>query len=120
MIDRRAPEPATEFRNQLELALTLAICGDGCEKIPRIGETVGADRAELRQSQQRAVVLADIAARIAATELDREADAARDDGNLSRCNIDNAHLGVNLQRATLGDEQQLAVRIVEESVPHRP
>ena len=49
----------------------------GVKEIARIGETVRADRTELRQAQQRAEVLGDVAARLAVEQFDAEADAAR-------------------------------------------
>ena len=69
---RRAPQPPLEFRDQLEVAVAILERGDRRQEVARIGQAVRADRPELRQAEQRAVVLADVAARIVARAARRE------------------------------------------------
>src|SRR5664279_5485167 len=51
--------------------------GDWCQKIPRIGQAIGADRAALRQRQIGAVVLADVTSRRPVGQIDFELHALR-------------------------------------------
>ena len=50
--------------------------------MPRQGEAVAADGTEVRQHEGCAVILADIAARGFAIQVDGKFDAARDNGDL--------------------------------------
>ena len=67
----------------------------------------------------RAVVLADVAARLAAFELDAEFYAARHDANLAGRYVQDTELCAHEQRAELRRDQQLAVCVVEEAIRHR-
>ena len=64
MTDVRAPQIAVHLRDQFERALAVFVRGVRREEIARIGKAVRADRSEFGQTQQRAEVLADIAARL--------------------------------------------------------
>ena len=75
--------------------------GDRREEVARIGEAVRADRAELGQAEQGAVIFGDIAARLAVGQQGAEADAARDQRDLARRDLDPAHLGEQLEPALL-------------------
>ena len=55
--------------------------------------------AEFGQPERRAVVLADVAARLLVRQLDAELDAARNDGDLAGRDVENAELGMQRQRA---------------------
>ena len=89
--------------------------GDRRFEIARVGEAVRADRAELGQAERSAVILGDIAARLA-IDLDAELHAARDQADAARRNVHPAQLGEQAQRARLRDDQQLAVGIDEHAV----
>ena len=84
-----------------------------------IGQAVGADRPQLRKTEGRAVVLADIASRRGAQKLDPEPHPPRHDRHLKRANDNDPHLGNQSQRAGLRDDQQLAVGVHEHSSAHR-
>src|SRR5207247_8275536 len=88
VVDLGAPDPAGEFRDELEVALDVLERGDGREEVARRGEAVRADEAEVGEAEERAVVLADVAARGAVGELDAELDPALDDGDLARLDLD--------------------------------
>src|SRR4029078_8920886 len=89
------------------------------EDVTGIGESVGADRPQVRQLERRAEVLADIAARLGVEELDPEAQAARNHDDLLRRRRDAPELGVEAQPALLRNDKELAVGIVEKTVAHR-
>ena len=87
--------------------------GDGRQEIARVGEAVGADRAEVGKPEGRAVVLADVAARRAVRQIDAELDAARDDADLAGRDIEDAEFGGDAQASLLRDDQQFAIGVVE-------
>ena len=62
MVHLRRPQIALEFGDQAARRRGVLVSRDRRQKIARIGETVGAERAELRQPQHGAVILADVAA----------------------------------------------------------
>ena len=92
---------------------------DRRQKIARIGETVGAERAELRQPQHGAVILADIAARRSVRQFDPETQAARHHDDLAASRFDNAELGDETGASLLRYDQHFAVGIVEAAIRHR-
>ena len=87
--------------------------GERGPEVPRVGQAVGADRAELGQFEGPPVVLADVAAGALVQELDPKAHAARDQGDLAGVGGEQAELGAQEQAAALGDDQKLTVRIAE-------
>ncbi|MCY1390905.1 hypothetical protein D9M71_57290 [compost metagenome] len=92
--------------------------GDRGEEVPRVGQAVAADGAEVRQAQRGAVVLADIATGAGVQQLDTELHAARDHGDFQGLHIQQAQFGGDAQAALLGNDQQFAVGI-EEHPLHR-
>ena len=119
MIDRRAPQAAGKFRDQLEIAFAVLERGDGSQEIARVGKPVGSDGTELGQPEVRAVVFAHIAACSRSFELHLEPQAARDQRDLAGLHFESSQLGREVQRALLRDEQQLSVRVVEVARLHR-
>ena len=64
VIDLARPEISAKFRDQLHRAFAVFVPGDRRFEIARVGEAVGADRAEVGQAEMLAVVFADVAARL--------------------------------------------------------
>ena len=93
MADVRAPQHAVHLRDEFELAFAILVGGVRREEVARIREAVRADRAEVRQSQQRAEVLADVAARRAVGQRHGETHAARNHRDLERLDVEPAHFG---------------------------
>jgi hypothetical protein len=120
MADARRPQVAAELRDQLEVALAVLVARDRDLEIARVREAVAADDAEVGQPERRAVVLAHVAARLAVGQVDGEAHAARDHRDLGRRDVDQPELGRDLEPSVLGDDQKLAVGVVEVAVLHRP
>ncbi len=119
MVQSRRPQPALEFLDQLGGAIDVLEGGHGRQEVARIGQAVGADRPQLRQAQQGAVVLADIAARRPIHQVDPEAHAAGDDRDLQRRHLKDPHLGDQPKPPFLGDHQQLPVGVEEHLAGHR-
>src|SRR5262245_16573275 len=119
MVYARGPELTEEFRDELEVALAVLVPRNGCAEIARVCETVGSDGSEVRQLERRAQVLGDITACLAVRQLNPKPQTTRDDCNFLRLDIDDAELGCEPQRTELGDDQQLAVGIVEKTIDHR-
>ena len=90
-----------------------------CEEVARIRKAVRADGAELGQAKLRTVVFADVASRGSGRQLDLEFHAARDHADLAGCDKEPPGLGEHQQRALLGHQHHLAVRIHEAAVGHR-
>ncbi|KAG1450372.1 hypothetical protein G6F57_016420 [Rhizopus arrhizus] len=118
MVDRCAPQAAFELGDQLEVTVHVLECRMRGLEVAWVGQAVGADRAEVGQLQQRAVVLADVAAARAVGQFHPEAHATRDHRDLLRLDLDHAHLGQQAQRAQLGHDQQLAIGVVEIAADH--
>ena len=87
--------------------------GDRRFEIAPIGETIGADRAAVRQSEGRAIILAQKATRGAINERDLEFDAARQNADFARSNVDTAEFGEKCERALLRNNQKFAVGVVK-------
>ncbi|MNM86767.1 hypothetical protein D3C81_989290 [compost metagenome] len=119
MADPGTPQVALELGHQLEIALAVFIAGHRRQEVARVGQAVGADHAQVGQLEQRAVVLADIAARLAVRQLHAETHAARDHDDLLRFHFQAAQLGHHQQAPLLRHDQHLAVGVVEEAVMHR-
>src|SRR6185312_1481198 len=90
---------------------------DGSEKVAGVGQAVGPDGAEFRQTKFQAVVFADVSTN-AAFDLDAELEPARDNGNFSRLNGQSAKFGGKRERALLGDEEHFTVGVVKEAASH--
>ncbi len=123
-VDRRMrqlglEQRAAPFHVQFGRRVLVLIGRDRREEIARIGKAIGADRAALRQREGAAVILAEIAARGAAGNLDAEFHAARDHRDLAGLDVDPAELGDEAQIALLRHEHHLAVGIVEMLIDHR-
>jgi acyl-CoA reductase-like NAD-dependent aldehyde dehydrogenase len=73
------------------------VAGARRQEVARIGQAVRADGPEVRQAQQRAEVLADIAARLAVRQADLEAHAARDHRDFLRFDFEQAQFGGDAQ-----------------------
>ena len=85
--------------DELEAAVAILIGGLRRQEIARIGEAVRADRAELGQAEQGAVIFGDIAPRLAVRQQHPETDPARDQRDLARLDFDPAHFGAQIEPA---------------------
>ena len=119
MIKRGGPERALELLDHLGGPVHILERGDGGEEVPHVGEAVGADRPELRQAKQGAIVLADVAARRLVKQFDPKLHAARDHAHLAGRQRQHAQLGEDRQATVLRHEQQLSVGVIEHPVDHR-
>src|SRR3546814_16491713 len=88
MADAGAPQVSLELADDLEVALVLLVGRDWIQEVARRREAVAADRAEVGQAQLRAEVLADIDARLDIGQFAAETDAARDQCDLPRLELD--------------------------------
>src|SRR3954471_21602549 len=119
MIDTCGPKVATEFGDQLEVAFAVLVPGRRREEVARVGQSVAADRPEIRQAKRRTAIFADVSARRAIEQLDAEAQPSRHDRDLLRLDLEQTKLGCKPKTSLLRHDQQLAVCIVEEAVLHR-
>ena len=62
VIDPRGPQLALKLAQALKLAVHILKGGDRGKKITRVGQPVGANRTQVRQTEGEAIVLADITA----------------------------------------------------------
>ena len=113
VIDLGDPQLAEEFGDDAAIGIEIFERRDGRQKIARVGEAVGADRAEFGQAERRAVVFADVAARRAVGQIDAELDAARDDADFPGRDLEHAEFGGDARAPLLRDEQQFAIGVVE-------
>uniref|UniRef100_A0A0N4ZLE2 Glucosamine_iso domain-containing protein n=1 Tax=Parastrongyloides trichosuri TaxID=131310 RepID=A0A0N4ZLE2_PARTI len=118
VVEGGRPQLAAVFLNALRRAIHVLEPGDGRLEVARVGQAVGTDRTEVGQAEGRAVVLADVAARLS-VHLDAETHAARDDEDVARRRLDEAHLGDEALRPLLRHDQQFAVGRIEDAVDHR-
>ena len=94
---------------------------EGCHRrleVTRVGHAVGPDRTPARQLELLAVVFTDEAPAGPFQHLDPVDQAARDDGDLLRLEVDDAQLGGEPQPPFLRHHQQLAVGREEIAVHH--
>src|SRR5207237_1201765 len=84
-----------------------------------IGQSVRSDRPKVRQSEQRPVVLAYIAAGDVVQNLDTKSQAARQYDYFLRFYIDEPELRGKAQAALLRNDQHLTVGVVEVPPFHR-
>jgi hypothetical protein len=120
MIDRRRPQRTAEFGDQFEVPGEVLVPRDRRLEIARLGKSVGADRPEIRQAQRRAEILAHIAARGAVRQLDAKAQAARQDGDLQRFDVQDAEFRQQPQPPLLRHHQHFRIGVVEIAPAHRP
>ena len=123
-VERRAaplggPQPAHELVDHLALRVLVLERRHRREEVARLREALRADQPQLRQAERRAVVLAQIAARLLLEQLHLELDAARNDADLARCDAELSQLGEDQDLAELRDEHQLAVGVDEVASAHR-
>ncbi len=119
MAELGGPQIALEFLHQLDLRVAILERGSWRQEIARIGEAVGAYGSKLGQAESGAVILADIAPRLAVRQIDAELDAARHDRDLAGRRFERAKLGAQKNAALLRHEQKLAVAIGEVALAHR-
>src|SRR3954469_4054916 len=99
--------------------LLILVMSDRRQEIARIGQAVGPDRPAVWQRERIAVILADVGPRGAVDQLDAKNDAARNDADLARRDLNDTELGSETQAAVLCHHQQLAVGIEEVFARHR-
>jgi hypothetical protein len=119
VIDLGLPQPATVFGDHPEIALAILERRGGRFEVACVRQTERADWPEVGQAQVLTVVLADKPSRGAAGQVDAELDAPRDEHHVTGRRVEYTELGVHAERARLRNDQQLAIRVVKESVPHR-
>src|ERR1041385_5232451 len=119
MLGLRAVEVATPFHDQRVRRLDVFVRGNGREEIARVRQTIRADRAAVRQRETAAVVLADIGPRRAVDRLRAKDDAAWNDADFARLDLDHSELSREAQRALLRDDKQLTVSVTEVLAHHR-
>ena len=118
VIDLRAPQPAQDLGDHFERAFAILVGGDRRKKVPRIGQPVGTDGAQVRQTKALAVVLADVAAGLPVGQLGAELDAARNHRQLAWRSLQNAQFGTQQEPALLRQDQHFAVSVIKETVLH--
>src|SRR5215831_11182404 len=112
------PQIALELRHHDAGPWPLLIGRDRRLEIARIGKAVRAQRAEFRQPEPLAVILADVAAGRAARQLDTKPQPAWDNDDLAIIRVQNAEFGDKARAALLRDNEHVAVRIVEIALRH--
>ena len=117
--ERAGVEGAAGLLHQFELARHVLVGGLRIVEIARVGEAVGADRAEVRQVEGRAVILAQIAARRAVRQVDGDLDAARDHGEVAGREVERAAFGAQADVAGLRQQHHLGVGVAEIAPLHR-
>jgi len=75
------PEVALKFGDDLEGGVVaIIVSGVRSEEVATVGEAVGADRAEFRESEAGAVVFEEVATGLGLKQFDTELNAAWDEG----------------------------------------
>ena len=105
MIDRAFPEISAEFRDEFHRAFRVFKPRDRRFEIARICQTVRADRSEIGQAKLRAVIFADVAARVAVGQLDAEFQTARNHANFARFYFNNSEFGQKADAVSLRDDE---------------
>ncbi len=104
VIDLGQPQVAEETRDQLALRFPIFEGGNRSQEVARVGEAIGADRAQVGQAEDIAEVLADVATRRRIGKLDAEAQSARDDDDLLWLGVDDPELGDEALPAVLRND----------------
>src|SRR5690606_8550289 len=73
----------------------------------------------IRQLEQGAEVLTDVASRFAVGQYHAKPDTARNDGDFQGLDVYAPHFSVQLQAPPLGNDEQFAVGIAKELIRHR-
>jgi len=111
-------EAALVLGDHGEVAGPLLEGGNGDLKVPRGCEAVGSDRAQVRQLIVAVEDLADVATARPAGKADRKEDAALDNADVVRGDLQVAELGLDVEGAELRDDEEVAIRVVEGPVLH--
>src|SRR4051794_29357252 len=98
VIDECRPEPAKKLRSDLKLAIAVFKLRHRRLEVSRIRKPVCSDRAKLRQPKRQSVVFADVPSCLLLRKNNPELDAARNHADLSRRNLQDAHLRVEPNR----------------------
>ncbi len=120
MVQLRGPKTALKLLDQFKGLIPVLEPGLRALEIARIGQAVSADRTELRKPEHGPIVFTDIPPGGRVQQDHREANAARDHGDLQGLKVDQPKLGDEPQPALLGHDQQLAIGIEEGPVLHGP
>ena len=92
VIDRRRPESSLKLGYDLKVAFAIFKRRDRRQKIARIRQTVRANRSQIRQTKQRAVVFANVTARFFLQKFNAETNSPLNHRNLPGTGFENAHL----------------------------
>ena len=118
VVDIRAPQMPLEFGDQAEVAFHIFIRRIRGQEITRIGQPVAANRAQIRQLEQCAEVLAHIACGLPIRQAHTEAHAAWQHRNFLRLHVQYAQLGFDMQAPGLRHQHQLAIGIAKPAAVH--
>ena len=119
VVDECRPQPAQEFRSDVEFAFAIFIRRDRSLEVARIRKAIRADRPQFGKPEGQAVVLADISARLRLLEHHAELHSSRNHADLARLYAQDPQLRVEAKRAELRNDQQLPIGCVEEAIFHR-
>lgn len=111
-------ELAAELVHDLPWLLLDLVLRHGGQEVPRVGEAVGAQGAQLRELELSAPDLEDVPARRTVGEFHAETKATLDDDDLTGLDIQGTELGLNVQSSPLGDDEELAVGVDERFLGH--
>ncbi len=112
-------EVAHELRDQLEITFNVFVPRHRGLEIARVGQTVGADYAQVGQPKRCAVALADVTTSGYIKQLDAKANATRDHHDFLRFGVNQAEFGSKAKSPLLQHNQHLTVGAIEETLPHR-
>ena len=118
VVHLRNPQPSEKFRDQLVPAVGIFVARSRYPEISRVGKAIGADRPKIGEFERRTEILADVAASGARLHVHSKAQAARNDRDFLRLEVDAAELRVEGQGAQLRHDQQFAVGAVKVTVAH--
>jgi hypothetical protein len=118
VIHSRAPKAAQELAYQLAFVVEIFVASMRCLEIPRVRESVRADGPEIRELERGAEVFTNVTARGARRQNDAKAQAARNDGDFLRFDVQPSELRIEVEAAKLRHDEQLAIGAVEKSPVH--
>ena len=113
------PELAAEALDHVPFARRIVKPSHRRQEIPGMGQAVAADRPEFWQAERCTVVLGDIAARRAVGQRDGKRQAARQQRDLARRDLQAAEFGADLEPTLLRHQQHLGVGIDQRAPVHR-